>query len=106
MELNVTKTGYRHLSAFMTRRGLDYTAATGHEFPRVAMRDLLRELYTDAPPTGALQASAVASAYRECCCKAACQSNYLLYLEEDVEMAVANAARLGVGLEGGLCRCG
>ena len=68
----------------------------------VAMRDLLRELYTDAPPTGALQAPAVASAYRECCCKAACQSNYLLYLEEDVEMAVANAARLGVGL-GGVC---
>ena len=34
MELNVTKTGCRHLSAFMTRRGLDYTAATGHEFPR------------------------------------------------------------------------
>ena len=33
MELNVTKTGYRHLSAFMTRRRLNYTAATGHEFP-------------------------------------------------------------------------
>ena len=34
MELNITGTRYRHLSAFMTRRGLDYTAATGHEFPR------------------------------------------------------------------------
>ena len=44
----------------------------------------------------------MASAYRECCCKAACQSNYLLYLEEDVAMAVANAARLGVGM-GGVC---
>ena len=30
MELNVTKTGCCHLSAFMTRRGLDYTATTGH----------------------------------------------------------------------------
>ena len=49
MELNVTKTGYRHLSAFMTRRGLDYTAATGHEFPcpiptRQAFLDTWKEL--------------------------------------------------------------
>ena len=34
MDLNVTKTGFRHLSDFMTRREIDYTAATGHTFPR------------------------------------------------------------------------
>ena len=34
MDLNVTKTGFRHLSEFMTWRGFDYTAATGHTFPR------------------------------------------------------------------------
>ena len=34
MDLNVTRTGFRHLSEFMTRRGIDYTAATGHTFPR------------------------------------------------------------------------
>ena len=34
MDLNVTKTGFRHLSEFMTRRGIDYTAATGLTFPR------------------------------------------------------------------------
>ena len=34
MDLNVTKTGFRHLSEFMTRRGIDYTAATGHTFRR------------------------------------------------------------------------
>ena len=32
----------------------------------------------------------------------ACQSNYLLYEEEDVTEAVANARRLGVGL-GAVC---
>ena len=32
MDLNVTKTGFYHLSEFMTRRGIDYTAATGHAF--------------------------------------------------------------------------
>ena len=36
------------------------------------------------------------------CCKAACQSNYLLYLEEDVSEAVANARGLEVGL-GAMC---
>ena len=46
--------------------------------------------------------SAVARQYRAHCCKAACQSNYLLYLEEDVTTAVANAARLGPGL-GAVC---
>ena len=34
MDLNVTKTGFRHLSDFMTRRGIDYMAATGHICPR------------------------------------------------------------------------
>ena len=34
MDLNVTKTGFRHLSKSMTRRGIDYMAATGHTFPR------------------------------------------------------------------------
>ena len=34
MELNFTKTGFRHLSDFMTRRGRDCTAPTGHIFQR------------------------------------------------------------------------
>ena len=34
IDLNVTKTGFRHLSEFMTRRGIDYRAATGHTVPR------------------------------------------------------------------------
>ena len=34
MDLNVTKTRFHHLSKFMTRRGIDYAAATGHIFPR------------------------------------------------------------------------
>ena len=66
------------------------------------MRGLLRELYTDKPPCGDLRAAEVARAYRAHCCKEACQSNYLLYLEEDVTEAVANARRLGVGL-GAVC---
>ena len=64
----------------------------------VAMRELLRDLYLDAPPRADRQAAEVARAYRLRCCKAGCQSNYLFYLEEDVTLAVANAARLGVGL--------
>ena len=68
----------------------------------VAMRDLLRDLYSDTPPRADLRAAEVARAYRLHCCKAACQSNYLFYLEEDVTLAVANAARLGVGL-GAVC---
>ena len=44
----------------------------------------------------------VARAYCLHCCKAACQSNHLFYLEEDVTLAVANAAWLGVGL-GAVC---
>ena len=64
----------------------------------VAMRDLLCELYTDKPPRGDPHAAEVARAYRAHCCKEACQSNYLLYLEEDVTEAVAKARRFGVGL--------
>ena len=36
------------------------------------------------------------------CTLLACKSNYLLYWEEDVTKAVANARRLGVGL-GAVC---
>ena len=34
MDLNVPKSGFRHVSEFMTRRGAAYTAATGLPFPR------------------------------------------------------------------------
>ena len=34
MDLNVPKSGFRHVSEFMTRRGAPYTAATGLPFPR------------------------------------------------------------------------
>ena len=44
----------------------------------------------------------MARAYCAHCCKEACQSNYLLYLEEDVTKGVANARRLGVRL-GAVC---
>ena len=81
---------------------LAYAPENGEWQAMVAMRDLLRELYSDKPPTTDLHAPEVARAYRAHCCKAGCQSNYLLYLEEDVTTAVANAARLGVGL-GTLC---
>ena len=64
----------------------------------IAMRVLLRELYSDTPTRVHLRAAEVARAYRLHCCKAGCQSNYLCYLEWDVTLAVANAARLGVGL--------
>ena len=33
MDLNVTKTGFRHLSEFMGWGGIDYTATMGHTFP-------------------------------------------------------------------------
>ena len=81
---------------------LDYVPEHGEWQAVVAMRDLLRELYTDKPPGGHLRAAEVARAYRAHCCKEACQSNYLLHLEEDVTEAVANARRLGVGL-GAVC---
>ena len=81
---------------------LDYFPEDGEWQANVAMRDLLRELYTDKPPQGDPRAAKVARAYRAHCCKEACQSNYLLYLEVDVTEAVANARRLGVGL-GAVC---
>ena len=68
----------------------------------VAMRDLLPDLYSDTPPRAGLRVAEVARAYRQHCRKAGCQSNYLFYLEEDVTLAVANAARLGVEL-GAVC---
>ena len=66
------------------------------------MRNLLRESYTDKPPRGDLGAAEVARAYRAPWCKETCQSIYLLYLEEDVTEAMANAPRLGVRL-GAVC---
>ena len=81
---------------------LDYVPEDGEWQAVVAMRDLLRELYTDKPPRGDLHAAEVARAYRAHCCKEACQSNYLLYLEEGVTKAVVNARCLGVGL-GAVC---
>ena len=81
---------------------LDYVPEDGEWRAVVAMRDFLRELCTDKPPRGHLRAAEVARAYRAHCCKELCQSNYLLYLEEHVTEAVANARRLGVGL-GAVC---
>ena len=69
----------------------------------VAMRDLLRDLYTETTPRTDLRAADVVQAYRLHCCKAGCQSNYLLYLEEKVTVVVVNVVWLGVGLAG--CRC-
>ena len=34
MDLNVTKTGFRHFCEFMTRRWIDYAVATDHTFPQ------------------------------------------------------------------------
>ena len=59
-------------------------------------------LYSDSPPRADLRAAKVARAYHVHCGKAGCQWNYLVYFEEDVTLAVANAARLGVGL-GAVC---
>ena len=64
----------------------------------VAMRNLLRDLYSDTPPRADLRAAEVARAQCVHCLKAGCQSIYLFYLKKDVTLAVANAARLGVGL--------
>ena len=63
----------------------------------VAMRDLLRDLYNDTPPCNDLRAREVAREYRLQWCKDHYQTIHLLYLEEDVTIAVANAACLGVG---------
>ena len=81
---------------------LDYIPEDGEWQAVVAMRDLLRELYTDKRPRGDLRVAEVARAYQAHCCKEACQSSYVLYLEEDVTEAVVNARRLGVGL-GAVC---
>ena len=81
---------------------LDYVPEDGEWQAILAMPDLLRELYTDKPPRGDICAAEVARAYRARCCNEACQSNDLLYLEDDVTEAVANACRLGVGL-GAVC---
>ena len=82
---------------------LAYAPEDGERQAVVAMRDLLGDLYLDTPPCADLQATEFARAYHLHCCNAACQLNYLFYLEEeDVTLAVANAARLGVGL-GAVC---
>ena len=81
---------------------LAYALEDGEWQAVVAMQDLLRELYSHKPPTADLRATDVAAVYHAHCCKAGCQSNYLLYLDEDVTTTVANAARLGVGL-GAVC---
>ena len=81
---------------------LAYALDDGEWQAVVAMRDLLRDLYSDTPPRAHLRAADVAPAYRLPCCKAACQSNYFFYLEEDMTLAVANAARLAVGF-GAMC---
>ena len=81
---------------------LDYVPQDGEGQAVLAMRDLLRELYTDKTPRGDPRAAKVARAYRAHCCQEACQSKYLLYLEEDVTEAMTNAHRLGAG-SGAVC---
>ena len=76
---------------------LAYIVEDGERQAVVAMQDLLPDLYSKTPPRSNLRATEIAWAYRLHCYKTACQCNYLLYLEEDVTTAVANAARLGVG---------
>ena len=50
IDLNVTQTGFRHLSEFMPRRGLDYTADTGHTFPRpITKRQAFLYTWKDTP---------------------------------------------------------
>ena len=81
---------------------LAYAPEDGEWQAVVAMQDLLRDLYSDTPLWSHLRAAKVAQAYCLHGCKAACQSNYLLYLEEDVTTVVANTAPLGVRL-GAMC---
>ena len=50
---------------------LDYVPEDGEWQAAVAMRDLLRELYTDKPPRGDLRAPELARAYRAHCFKEA-----------------------------------
>ena len=48
MHPNVTKGGFRHVSAFMTRRGAAYTAATGLPFPRpIPSRDRFMDTWKE-----------------------------------------------------------
>ena len=68
----------------------------------VAMRILFWNLYLHTPPRTDLRSAEAARAYRLHCYKAACQLNHLFYFEVDVTLAVANAAKLGVGL-GAVC---
>ena len=63
----------------------------------VAMRDLLRESNSHKPITRDLLAPEVVRTCRAHCCKAGCQSNCLLYLEEDVTTVVANVAPVQLG---------
>ena len=50
MDLNVTKTGFRHLSEFMTWRAIDYTAARGHTFPRpIPTRQAFLDTWKEMP---------------------------------------------------------
>ena len=63
---------------------LAYASEDGEWQAVAAMQDLLRDFYSDTPPRADLRAAEVARAYRLHCCKAACQSNYLFYLEKDV----------------------
>ena len=47
-DLNVTKTGFCHLAEFMTQRGIDYTAATGHTFLRpISTRQAFLDTWKD-----------------------------------------------------------
>ena len=81
---------------------LAYAPEDGEWEDVVAMRDLLVDLYSDTPPRDDLRAAEIVRAYYLHCSRAPCQSNCLLYLEEDVILALANAAALGLGL-GALC---
>ena len=61
-DLNVTNAGFHHFSALVTRRGIDYTAATGHAFPRPiptrqaffdTLKDMAKPLELRLPMTAA-----------------------------------------------------
>ena len=48
MDLNVAKSGFQHVSEFMTRRGAAYTAATGLPFPRpIPSRDRFTDTWKE-----------------------------------------------------------
>ena len=81
---------------------LAYAPEDGELQAVVAISDLLWDLYSNTPLRADLRAAEVSRAYCLHRGNATCQSNYLFYLEEDVTLAVANVARLGVGL-GAVC---